>query len=117
VPTQEALLTAVAGKGIERGLEPTIQDGLVILNYPGPLTEREDNLHKQSIRSLIQRIAPDWKIHILSMGESGFSVEVRQGPGHNPVDQPKVVDLNDKEAIAQLASELEEMARKVRALA
>ena len=66
MPTMEQILLAVAGKGVERGLEPEREGEVCILRYAKPTDEREDNLHKQSIRSLVMRIAPDWKIHITS---------------------------------------------------
>lgn len=81
MPDRNKLLLAVAGKGVERGIDPDIQEDIVILRYTEPTDERVDNLHKQAIRSLIERIAPDWKIHISSLGESGFAVEVRPRPG------------------------------------
>lgn len=80
--TREQLLMAVAGKAIERGLTPEQDETgeILSLHYPEGTTDREDILHKQAVRSLIGRIAPDWKIHILSI-ENGLSVEVRPKPG------------------------------------
>lgn len=100
MPTRDELLIAVAGKGVERGLTPEMMDGYVLLHYDENTTEREDNLHKQSIRSLIKRVAPDWKIHIASV-DAGFSVEVRPKPGKSvepnpPVEQPESVEKIDK---------------------
>jgi len=126
VPTRQGLLTAVAGKGVERGLEPEWQeDGTILLRYDQPQDERQDNLHKQSIRSLVQRIGPDWKIHIFSH-DNGFGVEVRPKPGAQTIDMPTVapveshesvepgpvtedreIDLDDKEQLKKIALELQ----------
>lgn len=130
MPTKEALLTAVAGKGVERGLTPENLGDYVVLRYPGPQDERQDNLHKQSIRSLIGRIAPDWKIHISSIEGEGFSVEVRPKPGlvAVPVAQPveehaavepgptvegREIDLTDVDRLEALAREISEIARRM----
>jgi hypothetical protein len=122
VPTRDGLLTAVAGKGVERGLTPEMLGDYVALHYEGPVTEREDNLHKQSIRSLVGRIAPDWKIHIASMGESGFTVEVRPKPDRvekipaaapGPVTEGQVIDLDNPQRIKQIADQLGHLAQEL----
>jgi hypothetical protein len=111
VPARKALLTAVAGKGVERGLDPEwMEDGTVFLRYTTPQDERQDNLHKQSIRSLVQRIAPDWKIHIQS-GEGGFSVEVRPA-----VLVDKEIDLDNAKQMEELAEQLEQLSITLREL-
>lgn len=118
VPTKMGLLTAVAGKGVERGLTPELGEDFVVLKYEGPTSEREDNLHKQSVRSLVQRIAPDWLVHIASMGESGFSVEVRPKPGSKAdaiaPQETKEIDLTSLESIS---AELEDIAKRLKTLA
>ena len=131
MPTKEALLTAVAGKGVERGLTPENMGDYVVLRYPAPQDERQDNLHKQSIRSLIGRIAPDWKIHISSIeGGQGFGVEVRPKPGlapvptapavesfpptePGPVVEGREIDLTDVDRLEALAREISEIARRM----
>lgn len=130
MPTREALLTAVAGKGVERGLTPENMGDYVVLRYPAPQDERQDNLHKQSIRSLIGRIAPDWKIHISSIEGEGFSVEVRPKPGLVPVPpapavevheavepgptvEGREIDLTNAERLEKLAKELGEIAKRI----
>jgi hypothetical protein len=128
---RDLILQAVAGKGVERGLIPERQeDGTMLLRYPEPQSDVQDNLHKQSIRSLVKRIAPDWRIHISTNGEDGFNVEVRPKPGsvstpppqvvepHGPVEpgptiEGKEVDLTDVQKIERLAQELVETVRKV----
>lgn len=130
MPTRAAILTAVAGKAVERGLDPSIEGDFAILRYPREMTEREDNLHKQSIRSLVKRIAPDWKIHILTMDQDGFSVEVRPAPKaqeavpeiHEAVEPGpavagKEIDLNDVERMKQLITEMMGIAEKLGAVA
>lgn len=117
VPTKAGLLTAIAGKGVERGLAPEQSEDFVILRYEGPTSEREDNLHKQSIRSLVQRIAPDWLVHIASMGESGFSVEVRPKPGQADKPEPQEVVQEVDLTLDSISAELEELARKLKTLA
>ena len=121
MPTKEALLTAIAGKGVERGLTPERTEDFVVLRYESETTERQDNLHKQSIRSLVQRIAPDWKIHIASMGETGFSVEVRPAPNnrvrdHDPQPEEAPLDLTNQGVrnLDALAAELEQIAKALR---
>lgn len=116
MPTQEEILLAVAGKGVERRLTPERDGDMVVLRYTRPTDERTDNLHKQSIRSLVQRIAPDWKIHILSMGESGFSVEVRPAPKTKtepPLTEAPMIDLSDQEKLKQLSDELAELVERM----
>jgi hypothetical protein len=125
MPTQEEkLLIAVAGKGVERGLDPEQDGNILILRYPGGATDREDNLHKQSIRSLVQRMAPDWKIHIASVKEDeatvGMSVEVRPKPGNRtegPQPEKAEYPADAGERLARMAEELEELARELRTTA
>lgn len=116
--TKQSLLLAIAGKGAERGTRPEIDEerGLVTLWYEVPTTEREDNLHKQSVRALVQRMGgEDWKVHINSMGESGFTTEVRPAPGVR-VAEPVSLDITDEgvTSIEGLADELERLAKKLR---
>ena len=122
MPSREAILAAVAGKGVERGLEYELTGEYCILRYTKPADEREDNLHKQSIRSLIGRIAPDWKIHIASM-EDGFSVEVREKPSAIPKPAPngegtipRMVDLTDAEKLKKMSDQLQEIANELASL-
>ena len=123
MPTREAILMAVAGKGVERGLDSLIEGEVCVLRYGKPTDEREDNLHKQSIRSLVARIAPDWRIRINSMDE-GFSVEVTPKPstaakppaeGAGPI--PRVEDTSDAEKIREMSDQLQKIARELQALA
>jgi hypothetical protein len=116
---EEKLLIAIAGKGVERGLDPEQDGNILILRYLDGVTEREDNLHKQSIRSLLQRMAPDWKIHINSVKEEdmlvGMSVEVRPKPGKTETPAPEVVTEHTEdtgERLARMAKELEELAKE-----
>jgi hypothetical protein len=117
---EEKLLIAIAGKGVERGLDPEQDGNILILRYPDGVTEREDNLHKQSIRSLLQRMAPDWKIHINSVKEEdmlvGMSVEVRPKPGKAEVPVPQTpaaeYPADPAERLARMARELEELAKE-----
>jgi hypothetical protein len=116
---EERLLIAIAGKGVERGLDPEQDGNILILRYPDGVTEREDNLHKQSIRSLLQRMAPDWKIHINSVKEEdmlvGMSVEVRPKPGKAEAPAPEVVTEHTEdtgERLSRMARELEELAKE-----
>jgi hypothetical protein len=127
---RDLILQAVAGKGAERGLVPERQeDGTMLLRYPDPQDERQDNLHKQSIRALVGRMAPDWRIHITSNGEDGFLVEVRPKPGsiqmpaapesHGPVEPgptmtDREIDLTDLDRIERLAQEMIEAVKRVR---
>lgn len=82
--TKEMILKAVEGKAAERRLASERKGDLVVISYTEAQTEREDDLHKQSIRSLVKRLAPDWKIHLNTIGElsnaEGFTVEVRPSP-------------------------------------
>ena len=127
---RDLILQAVAGKGVERGLVPELQgDGTLFLRYPEPQDERQDNLHKQSVRSLVGRIAPDWKIHIDGRGlEGGFLVEVRPKPSKEPVEaiasvspgpviEGREVDLDDptqlKELVLQLQGTVAKLVAKV----
>lgn len=107
MPERQAILTAIAGKAIERGLDPSIHEDFVTLRYPDGITEREDNLHKQSIRSLVSRLSPDHQTHISSM-EGGFSVEVRRK------SESPVIDL-DTTRLREIAAELVVMADRVNA--
>ena len=117
---EERLLIAVAGKGVERGLDPEQDGNILILRYPDGTSDREDNLHKQSIRSLVQRMAPDWKIHINSVREEdmlvGMSVEVRPKPGKTEAPAPEPTDTehpaDPRERLSRMAKELEELARE-----
>ena len=123
MPTMEQILLAVAGKGVERGLEPEREGEVCILRYAKPTDEREDNLHKQSIRSLVMRIAPDWKIHIPSR-EDGFGIEVRPKPNVMPKPAaegagviPRIPDTSDTEKISQIVDQLQGIAKELQALA
>ena len=122
MPTMEQILLAVAGKGVERGLEPEREGEVCILRYAKPTDEREDNLHKQSIRSLVGRIAPDWIIHITSR-EDGFGIEVRPKPNVMPKPPaegagviPRIPDTTDSEKLRAFAEQLQGIARELEAL-
>jgi hypothetical protein len=131
--SKELLLKAVEGKAASRLLlsERTPNDE-VIIRYAEAQDERQDNLHKQSIRSEVKRLGgEDWKIHILSLGEAGFSVEVRPAPSRavpepmqlpqtpvehhaqvepGPVVNGEVIDLDDKEQLKEIAIQLQGLA-------
>lgn len=109
MPERQAILTAIAGKGIERGLDPSVHEDFVMLRYPEDgISEREDNLHKQSIRSLVSRLSPDYMTHISSL-EGGFSVEVRRK------NESPVIDLDTTTRLREIAAELVVMADRVNA--
>jgi hypothetical protein len=123
---RDLILQAVAGKGVERGLVPEVQeDGTLLLRFPESQDERQDNLHKQSIRSLVGRIAPDWKIHIDGQGlDTGFVVEVRPKPGKKPVEyiapvppgpvmEEQEIDLTNEEKVKELAKQLGNIASEL----
>ena len=121
---RDLILQAVAGKGVERGIVPEFQpDGTLLLRYPEPQDERRDNLHKQSIRSLVGRIAPDWKIHIDGQGfDVGFMVEVRPKPGFpiaqvppGPVMEGQEIDLEDPDQLKELVTQLQGTVAKIAA--
>lgn len=118
--TKETILKAVEGKAAERGLQSERRGDLVVVSYDEPQTERQDDLHKQSIRSLVKRLAPDWKIHLNTVGElanaRGFTVEVRLSPiaDVGPVQgrSPKESSLEKAERLArELADELASLRR------
>ncbi len=134
--SRDALHIAVAGKGVERGMVPEITSDHVILRYQGEVKEfeRVDNLNKQSIRSLAQRMAGDrWKVHINSMGETGFmveftaragvelpppaAVEVHEQVEPGPVTAGQEVDLEDPDQIKDLATQLLGIAEKLSKIA
>ena len=106
--TKDQILKAVEGKAAERGLLSERQGDLVFITYPEIQDDREDNLHKQSIRALIKRIAPDWMIHLNST-DHGFTVEVRPRPTTSP-DGP-VTDKapSGEDRIARLEKMLEQL--------
>ena len=116
--TKQKLLIAVAGKGAERGLIPEIGEDIVTLKYDIPQDAREDNLHKQSVRALVERMGgQEWKVHIRSLqdGQAGFSVEVRPAPGAR-VAEPVPIDLTSDglRHLEDLARQLEEIAKRLR---
>lgn len=114
--TREMILKAVEGKAAERGQASERKGDLVVITYPEPQTAREDDLHKQSIRALVKRMAPDWKIHLNTIGSiekpEGFTVEVRPAPSTDdgPVQgrSPKDTDRIDRieQMLRQLSEEL-----------
>lgn len=112
------LLWAVAGKLAERGVRPEIdhERNLVTGWYDAPTDDKEDNLHKQSIRSLVKREGgDDVKVHINSMGESGFTTEIRPAAGVRVESTPSINLTNGGIAgLDGLADELEAIARRLR---
>lgn len=52
-------------------------EGVIQIRYPEPQSEGKDSLHKQASRSVVRRIAPDWKIEVTSLGvEVGYDVKL-----------------------------------------
>lgn len=125
MPNRNEIYRMVIAQAVLRELDAEEVNGLVAIRYPSPQDERQDNLHKQSIRALVKKKAPDWKIHIASMGESGFTVEVRPAPGANqvpsaepgPVTAGQEIDLDDASRIRELAQQLGGIAKELEALA
>ncbi len=80
---RESVLKAVAGKAIERGLLVEEQGDALVVRYDDPTQQEADHLHRQALRSLVQRfrnegrINPDSKIHTLAVN-NGFVVRVEQ---------------------------------------
>ncbi len=72
---RDALYTAIAGKAIERGLDATIQDGHVQIEYGPDEDKASDHLHKQVIRNLVNRLVPNSVCHLYST-DQGFKVSV-----------------------------------------
>lgn len=115
--TKEMILKAVEGKAAERYLETERRGDLVFITYPEVQDVRQDNLHKQSIRALVRRMAPDWMVHLDSLsGLTGFTVEVRLKPsmdgpihGKSPSDKRPSAD-----ELERMAKELTEMLTQLR---
>lgn len=118
--TLRSLLLAIAGKGAERGMEPEIREDIntVVFRYGRPTDEREDNLHKQSIRSTVTRVGGDeWKIHITSLGETGFSAEVRPAPGVKVGDEQETEATEPTDKVAGFIQSLEQIIDHLRKMA
>lgn len=122
-------MLALGGKAAERGLEPQRQGDFLVIQYPEPQDDTKDNLHKQALRSLYKRMDKDgaWKYHVSSMGESGFSIELRPAPVKEdkpiitriesvppgPVVEGLDIDLDDTEQIRRIAEEITQLAAKL----
>lgn len=80
---RESVLKAIAGKAIERGLSVDEQGDALVVQYDDPSQAEADHLHRQALRSLVQRfreegrINPDSKVHTLAVN-NGFMVRVDQ---------------------------------------
>lgn len=98
---RDALYTAVAGKAIERGLDATVMDGHVLIDYGEKLDDGTDHLHKQVIRNLVNRLTPDATCHLNST-EMGFKVTVdfpQPRPAPSPDNDDWVSGLSDREKL------------------
>lgn len=106
--TRQKLATALLGKAIERGLlaEDDTASGLLRIRYPEPQSAGADSLHKQSIRNLGKRLAPEWKVEVASLGlDVGFDVSL-WSPPRTP--EPKTEASSDRvlAAIEALTAEI-----------
>lgn len=103
---QDALYTAIAGKAIERGLEASIQNGHVLVEYGPSEDKASDHLHKQVIRNLVARLVPNATCHLYS-NEAGFKVTVDlpqpQPETREAVESPDwVATLSAEEKLAMI---------------
>ena len=113
--TREQILKAVEGKAAERGLESRREGDLIFITYAVPQDAREDNLHKQSIRALVKRIAPDWLIHLDSIGDlAGFTAEVRPKPSTKDTFQGRAPQPSNMDRLERLARDLADELAKLR---
>jgi len=108
---RERIHTVIAGKAIERGLEVEDLGESVIIHTDSP---EKDSLHRQIIRSLVKRVAPDATVRTMST-DDGFMVRVER-----TVKQPKTEEPARKEPEAEqdndedrLASLLERVLKKI----
>lgn len=111
--TAEELIVALKGKGIERGLPMPLHDGdMLIYPWDGDMDDpdyaRRIDLHEQSFRSLVKRIAPDWRVRIVR-SEPGWTVEVYPKPNSAAA---RALKSNDDRVI-DLTKQVEELAAEV----
>lgn len=117
---KKQLLMRVAGKLMERGVRSEIDydRSIVTAWYDEPTSEKEDNLHKQSVRGVVDRYGEgSFKIHISSMGESGFTSEIREAPGVRVEETRPSVEIDNSDLGTfhdEVAATLEQLAKRLR---
>lgn len=110
--TRQKLVTALLGKAIERGLlaDEDPASGMLRVRYPESQSAGADSLHKQAVRNLGKRLAPDWKTEVASLGlDTGF--DVRLWPPSKAATEPKTEASSDPVLAA-----IEALTAEVRAL-
>lgn len=101
--TMDEVKTAVAGKAIERGLSVEEQGDAIVVRYGSENQQAEDHLHRQAIRSIVERVDPEVQVRTAAINR-GFKVllerEAEQAP-QSPEDEGEEAPTTE-ELIAQL---------------